>query len=97
MTAAAGWRDRAACAGMADPSYATKDPFFPQPHGTKGGRVVDYDEGLAVCRRCPVRAECLADALAVESAPRKGAPIRYGLRGAVTPEVRQQITAGVAS
>lgn len=46
-----GWRDEAACAQV-DP-----DAFFPE----RGGSLHD---AKAVCHRCPVRAECLDDALA---------------------------------
>lgn len=45
------WRERALCA-QTDP-----EAFFPE----KGGSV---REAKKVCRRCPVRAECLADAVA---------------------------------
>ncbi len=51
MTAAEGsWRDAALCA-QTDP-----DAFFPEATGSV--RVQ-----RAVCARCPVRAQCLADAL----------------------------------
>jgi WhiB family transcriptional regulator, redox-sensing transcriptional regulator len=43
------WRDRAACAGM-DP-----DLFFPADN--------DFGVARAVCSGCPVRVECLEDAL----------------------------------
>ncbi len=66
MTAAAGsaavpalsrWRDRAACAGIADP-----DVFFPV---AEAGPVLAAQEATAtaVCARCMVRPECLAFAL----------------------------------
>ena len=48
-----GWRDRAACVAPAiDPEL-----FFPD----KGGSV---KPAKRVCARCPVRVECLDDALA---------------------------------
>jgi hypothetical protein len=48
-----GWRDRAACVGIGDPEIFFSD------RGEHAGRVAKW-----VCNRtCPVREECLADAL----------------------------------
>lgn len=49
------WRHRAACRDV-DPEL-----FF--PIGTDGPAVAQVAEAKAVCRRCPVRAECLTWAL----------------------------------
>lgn len=49
------WRDRAACLGV-DPEL-----FF--PHGYSDQYAPQIAEAKAVCGDCPVRAECLADAL----------------------------------
>lgn len=55
--ASAGWRERAACLGIADP-----DLFFPV---AEAGPVLAGQEAAAkaVCARCVVRVECLAFAL----------------------------------
>lgn len=70
-THAVDWRDQAACAGQ--------DPALWFGHDT--GPAVD------TCRGCPVRAECLHDALAHET---DGSP-RYGIRGGLTASQRKQI------
>jgi WhiB family redox-sensing transcriptional regulator len=49
------WRERAACRGM-DPAEAIRI-FFPS-RGERQAEAMDY------CDRCPVRQECLDDALA---------------------------------
>lgn len=64
------WTDDAACRGM-DSAI-----FFP----TVGHAA---DAARAVCAGCPVRAECLTEALATESAPH-----RFGVRGGMTPRER---------
>jgi len=50
------WRQRAACRG-ADPEL-----FFPV--GTAGPALDQVERAKAICRSCPVIAECLAAALA---------------------------------
>ncbi len=50
-----GWRDRAACRDV-DPEL-----FFPV--GSTGDAVQEIEAAKAVCRTCPVRAECLEFAL----------------------------------
>ncbi|MGH8984727.1 MAG: WhiB family transcriptional regulator [Acidimicrobiia bacterium] len=57
------WHDRAACRDE-DPAL-----FFP-PRGVSGAALA---EAKAVCARCPVRGECLADALATGSSSASGA------------------------
>lgn len=49
------WRQRAACAGSENP-----DAWFP---GRGVGHTADYLHALQTCRSCPVRGECLEDAL----------------------------------
>ena len=67
----AAWRERAACRGM------PTGLFYPPP-GVPGGVA------LAVCARCPVRAEC--DDEAVESGE------EFGIWGGRTEEERAQLT-----
>lgn len=50
------WRHYAACKGM--------DPEIWFPVGTNGPAILQIAKAKAVCRRCPVAAECLAWALA---------------------------------
>jgi WhiB family redox-sensing transcriptional regulator len=52
------WRHLAACRELEDKSL-----FFP----VRGGNT--HREALAVCHRCPVIAECLADALSLNANP----------------------------
>lgn len=77
MTAAAphleDWHERAACAGE------DTNLWFGQPHQTRAA--------LKACSRCPVRAECLHDALAYET---PGA-IRYGIRGGLNGPERNRL------
>ncbi|MCI4146600.1 WhiB family transcriptional regulator [Streptomyces albogriseolus] len=51
------WHEKAICAG-ADP-----DLFFPVGHGGSAPVLLQADRAKAVCRRCPVREQCLAWAL----------------------------------
>ncbi|MFE7273013.1 WhiB family transcriptional regulator [Streptomyces sp. NPDC057623] len=69
---AADWRLRAACRGQ-----DTNLWFIDSGH---------YRTALAVCGGCPVRAECLHDALATEPSWH-----RYGLWGGLTPRQRAQL------
>lgn len=50
------WRHRAACIG--------EDPELFFPVGTTGPALAQIAEAKAVCRQCPVNAECLRWALA---------------------------------
>ena len=69
------WRTQAACLGH-DPEL-----FFPQPADREG-----EDEAIAICRRCPVEADCLAEAMDAETyRPTSG---RYGIWGGKTPAER---------
>ena len=49
------WRERAACRGE------NPELFFPV--GTSGPALQQIEQAKAICRRCPVVAECLAAAL----------------------------------
>lgn len=68
-----GWRSRAACRGT-DP-----EAFFPT---AEDGPVYDAQVAAAkaICRGCPVRAECLEEALA---------RMPFGVAGGLTPEERR--------
>lgn len=66
------WYDRAACAGQ------DTDLWFPrQPAGSPA---------METCRICPVRAECLLEALQEEGS---GYAHRYGIRGGLTSGQRK--------
>ena len=69
------WRSRAACLGV-DPEL-----FFP---AAETGPVYDaqVSAAKAVCRPCPVRAECLAEALT---------RIPYGIAGGLTEDERRAL------
>jgi hypothetical protein len=77
------WRESAFCAGMADPTFATSDPFHPK-HDDKDS---DYEFARSLCARCPVTAECLADAMATETGTS-----RVGMRGGLTPMQRAALS-----
>jgi WhiB family redox-sensing transcriptional regulator len=65
-----GWQDRALCA-QTDP-----EAFFPE----KGGST---REAKRVCRRCPVRAECLEYALEHDE--------RFGIWGGMSERERRRL------
>lgn len=67
------WRDDAACLGL------DTELFFPVDN-----RAQSVETPRRVCRGCPVRAECLADALAKEEPAR-----RFGVVGGTTPGERR--------
>lgn len=77
MIAAGEWSDQAACRSVSDP-----DLFFPDGWGTKAHRQ-QVAEAKAVCGRCPVRAECLNDALDRADV--------HGVAGGLTPEEREPL------
>ena len=56
-------------------------PFFPE-HGE------DYREAVAVCRRCPVRAECLEHAEMLEQS---GVWTVTGIWGGLTAQQRKDL------
>jgi DNA-binding transcriptional regulator YiaG len=74
---------RGACAGLADSSYATSDPFYPEG-GQKSGP--NYTEAAKICARCPIRDLCLQDALTDT--------VQWGYRGGMDPEARQALKSG---
>ena len=75
LTTGRDWRSRAACLGV-DPEL-----FFPV---AEAGPVLDAQVAAAkaVCRRCPVVAECLAEARA---------RIPYGVAGGLTEDERRAL------
>lgn len=80
----ADWRRLAACAGMADASFAESDPFFPERSAGHGPKK--YAAGKAICGSCLVRTPCLADALAMEA---QLSPYRWGVWGDTNPDERR--------
>lgn len=69
------WWERAACRDLA------RDVFFPGENETH-----QYVEARRICAGCPVRDECLDDALATGE--------RFGMRGGLTPREREQLRSG---
>jgi hypothetical protein len=69
------WTTRAACRGL-DPAL-----FYPDSETEDA-----YRPGQAICRWCPVRESCLADAMREETGKR--ATNRHGLYGALSPMQR---------
>lgn len=74
------WQESALCA-QTDP-----DTWFPE----RGGP--GYATSRRICRRCPVRTECLTDALATETPGE-----RHGMRGGLSPQQREAATRQVAA
>lgn len=73
-----GWTERAACQDMAVNQFFAAD-------GERGSHLQErYRKARQVCALCPVRAECLADAIKQDD--------RYGVRGGMTPEERDKYT-----
>jgi hypothetical protein len=70
------WRERAACRGGVDP-----DLFFPAAE-SGAARGAQVRAAKAVCARCPVRSECLDEALV---------RIPYGIAGGLTERERQRL------
>src|SRR5690606_19682515 len=69
------WRDLAAC--------RDEDPELFFPIGTSGPALLQVEQAKAVCRRCPVAAECLTWAL--------GHPEEYGIWGGLTEGERRAL------
>lgn len=67
------WWLRAACKGM------EVNAFYPE----KGGGSRSARKAKAACASCPVRADCLADALATGDA--------FGIRGGLSPQARRRL------
>lgn len=57
--------------------------FFPGGHSYTGAA---WDKPIRVCRRCPVRQECLDDALSMEGAV--SVWYRHGVFGGTAPQER---------
>ena len=72
------WTSSAACRGRPTAIW------FPTGHGFA------EDVALAMCRGCPVRADCLADALEHETS----ADYRFGIRGGLSPAERERLEVG---
>jgi len=70
------WEARALCLGHREPEL-----WFP----VRGG---DYSRARAICRACPVRLECLSDAIATEPG---SLDERHGMRGGLTPPQRHRL------
>jgi len=70
------WRERAACRTGVDP-----DLFFPAAE-SGATRNAQVRAAKAVCARCPVRAQCLTEALA---------RIPYGICGGLTEHERRRL------
>jgi hypothetical protein len=73
------WIDQADCAQV--PLADGADPWFPL-HETAAG----YRDARMICAECPVRRECLTDALARETKH-----TRHGMLGGLTPSERARI------
>ena len=69
------WRTQAACLGH-DP-----ETFFPHPTDHDG-----EDAAIAICSGCPVKADCLADAMKSENS--RPTSRRHGIWGGKTPQHR---------
>lgn len=69
------WFDRAACKG--------KDPGMWHPDGL--GHLTQASKAIAICRRCPVRIDCLEHALAEDEG--------IGIWGGLQPSERLRIAA----
>lgn len=75
------WRERAACKGT-PLSY-----WFPHDKDVAAGLPKD-DIGKRICSTCPVRMECLAEALREEAAD---STYRVGIRGGLIPAERLRL------
>jgi WhiB family redox-sensing transcriptional regulator len=78
------WRERAACRGV------SVELFYPSGHQTG---ALPYAAALACCAVCPVAADCLAYAMAVEQTTRE----RHGAWGGHTPRQRTALARRLAA
>lgn len=71
------WRDSAAC--------LNRDPEIFYPHGTDQGQeeTVPIIQAKRICGNCPVRGDCLAEAIARRDA--------FGIWGGLTPAERRAL------
>lgn len=74
------WQD-AACIGM------DLAMFFPGP-GRQSGPVNPARKAKQVCADCPVRSDCLAEAVEIESA---NDAARIGIRGGLSADERRRL------
>ena len=76
------WRGSALCA-QTDP-----EAFFPanKAYADEYNGYNNYNEARKICAECPVKGECLADALMTGD-------VEYGMRGGLTPRERMGILA----
>lgn len=74
------WWHQAACQGADDAT------FFPADGMDPAYRRAAARDALAICAACPVRLECLDDALREERG--KAATGRFGVRGGLTSDDR---------
>jgi len=72
------WRQKAACRGEG------VELWFSKRTSPEGKTAVAA--AIAICQRCPVREQCLADCLAVER-------VRIGIRGGLEPYQREELDA----
>lgn len=81
------WRDHAACAGT--PVTVFYPPGSDMPHGRNAPQVDGYARARAICDACPVRDQCITEAMHEEG--RAGRQGRYGFRGGHTPDERFEL------
>lgn len=70
------WMDEARCAEIGT------DLFFPEPGGDKG------ESAKSICRRCPVRAQCLQYAMEWEDGSDR---MSFGVYGGLTAKERRRL------
>ncbi len=83
------WRDDASCTKLgtkeADRLFFQSNPDDSERELKRDKRKTAIREAKDVCSSCPVRRECLGDAL------RHPDQAEYGIRGGLTPEERRVI------
>ena len=86
------WWNRAACAPHLRPAWATAELWTepPRRHGWGAGPQA---WAIRICRSCPVREQCLRDALRTESAT----SWRWGVWAGLTPQQREDLGAKAAA
>lgn len=67
------WRDSAICKGT------DQTIWFPDAEDSR----IAYQKARAICSKCPVRQECLDDAIATDE-------LTHGFRGGMKPKERQR-------
>lgn len=76
------WMDQAACRGTFDEAFYATEPQSATPAQRRATANLQ-EQAKRVCRRCPVRAECLAYAIANDE--------RYGVWGGKTEVERNGV------